>query len=123
MAGVALDVALQFRDPIFGSGAGNPPVPAIGMLVPKAPVNEDDAFPTAERKIGLAGQVLDVESVPISELRDEPPDDEFRSCVLAPNSTHVLGAAALVQAVQGILSVGLKVNGSLLRLCWGRHLL
>src|SRR5438046_2582920 len=53
---VPVAITFQFRSPEVNTGFGHTRQSAIGVSVPKAPVNEDNLAPRPENEIGTARQ-------------------------------------------------------------------
>jgi hypothetical protein len=58
------------------------------MLVPETSVDKDNFLSTWERQIRLAGEVLGMKSISVSQSEETFPDDQFRLCILIPYSAH-----------------------------------
>jgi hypothetical protein len=65
---VALDISSQLRIPVGKVGSWLRSQRALGgrMLVPKAPVHEQDNLSSAEHNVGLARKVRRVKPVPVT---------------------------------------------------------
>tara|TARA_B100000965_G_C19167157_1_gene572959 strand:+ start:220 stop:492 length:273 start_codon:yes stop_codon:yes gene_type:complete len=60
--------------------------------MPEASVDKDDFVQAREDDIGLSRQCLDVKPEAITKTMGEPPDFQFRACVLAAHCSHYGGA-------------------------------
>jgi hypothetical protein len=87
---VALDIAQELWFPIFSPCAGHPSLTAILMLVPETAMDEYHSLQPAKHQIRGAWKRFDMETIPVSQLRDEPPDQQFRFGVLCPNLPHIV---------------------------------
>ena len=69
------------------------------MLMPKAPMNEDDLATWAKYQIGLAGKPSTMKPVAIAHPVHQPPDNHLRLHVLGLDRRHVGTAAGFGQLV------------------------
>ena len=72
------------------------------MLVPKAAMHKDGFAPARKNDVGMTRQTLAMQSVSIAELRQDPPDLQFRLHVFAADSPHILTSANLRDCVRHV---------------------
>lgn len=82
------DIRQKLLGPEFAIRGRHLGVATSGMLVPETAVNEDRDLSARQDDIGSAGQILPVQSEAKARSEQGPPDSEFRSGVLAPDSGH-----------------------------------
>jgi len=64
------------------------------MLVPKAPVHLNDLAQPREYEVWSSGEIVHMEAIPEAHPMNEPPNNHFRSRILAADAPHVFGALA-----------------------------
>ena len=58
------------------------------MVVPKAPIHKDDLAPRREHQIRASGQVISMQSIPVSETMEQSPHQSLRSGVFRLDPGH-----------------------------------
>lgn len=72
----------------------------VGVQMPEAAVDEDDASAGAEDEVGGTGKALVVEAIAVSQGMDKAANPELRRGVLAANAAHIFRAAGGIETVQ-----------------------
>lgn len=93
MAPVPIDISLKFLPPEILIGPRSGCVAAPFMSVPETAVDEYHRPVLREHKVGGAGQLFRMKSIPQPSGKEKGPQCPFRPCVLSTNARH--HAAAL----------------------------
>lgn len=90
VAGVPLDITLQFCSPVMGPGCWYSPAtaPITGVLVPEAPMHENRLLARPERQVRLARKVLAMQPVAIPQAMHKAANQHLRLRVLAFDRAH-----------------------------------
>src|SRR5690606_13424964 len=89
---IACLVAREFRSPPFCAGLREAKVATSLVAVPKAAVNENHSALSGENQIGISRQPPVMEPVAESGCPERAAHNQFRQCVLATDTGHVLRA-------------------------------
>jgi hypothetical protein len=65
----------------------------IVMLMPEAPMHQDQLAPRTENQIGFAGKVLIMEAVAVAEPVNQTPHSKLRLHPFTTDAPHVLATA------------------------------
>lgn len=86
--GVAFDVPGELRLPVRPVRRRLPLTEPTSVLVPEAPVDEQDRAMFRQHQVRRARQIAAVEAKSVTEPVDEAPDDDFGTRVRGPNARH-----------------------------------
>ena len=90
---IAVDVPLKFWPPVLLPGTWDTFFTAVGMLVPKTPVNENGFSPRNENNIGFTWEILTMQPVTVTQAKQHSTHGEFGYRIDRPDTAHVLAAA------------------------------
>lgn len=85
---VALHVATQLRDPVFGPGLRDPGAPTAGVLMPKASVDEQGDAMLRKHKVWPPRQIAAVQPEAQAEGMGRPPHRKLRPRVAPLDPGH-----------------------------------
>ena len=86
--GVAFDVPGELRLPVRPVRRRLPLTEPASVLVPEAPVDEQDRAMFRQHQVRRARQIAAVEAKSVTEPVNEAPDDDFGTRVRGPNARH-----------------------------------
>ena len=95
-------VAPHLGDPVVAPRRRHS-APGATVHVPETAVDVDDFPQSRENEIGCAGERADVQTVTVSQGMDQPPDHQFRSCVLRLDRRHDAGSFGLRERVRHVI--------------------
>ena len=95
--GVAFDVPGELRLPIRPVRRRLPLTQPASVLMPEAPVDEQDRAMLRQHQVRRARQIAAVEAKSVAEPVDEAPDDDFGARIRSPDARH--DGAALCRRV------------------------
>ena len=62
------------------------------MTVPETSIDLNDGLIARKHKVGLAGKILNMQSIAEPSSMQAPADQKLRFCILAPDSRHHLAS-------------------------------
>ena len=96
--------------PIFATRPWQTPFPALAVLMPKTAVQKDHFPSSRKHQIGFARQILAMKAKTVAKTMCQAAEENFRSCVFRPDSSHVVTAALRAELIHFAI---LHCNGSL----------
>jgi hypothetical protein len=99
MSMIPLHVPSELWNPVLGSSARKPSLPALSMLMPEAAMHKNGPLQPSKNDIRLPGKLLSMETIAVAHRVKKLSDDHLRLCILRLDPPHVLGATRRIEQI------------------------